>query len=540
MVRWDTPVKAFDHRRAGYTLEGRHAALVCRDCHKPGFISAATRETLSAKDLSRTYLGLSTKCLGCHLDEHRGQLSAECANCHDPSKWKIAGQFDHKRARFSLTGGHEKVACEKCHTRVEDPKPYVRYKPIAFEDCAPCHKDPHGGAFHASCRSCHASAISWKPTDVATVFNHSQTRYPLEGKHAALPCQSCHQRGGFKEPVAFAHCSDCHKKDPHRGQFADRADGGDCSPCHKVNGFKPSTFGVAQHGESRYPLKARHAQVPCAKCHAPNVNGVVYRIQDTSCAACHRDVHGGQFRKAPYDNRCEACHTERGFKPSTFTLAQHSATRYPLAGAHAAVICDECHRRDLAGGEAQPVRFRFDDRSCTTCHEDPHRGQFASRMAVVLRDGSRVGCSACHTTKAWEELHGFDHATTDFPLEGSHRAVQCSQCHKSDNLTAEMKDVVFKSAPRQCAGCHDDIHAGQFASGSQAPDCGKCHRELKWKPSTFNHDTQSTYKLDGAHRNVRCALCHRTTREVAGKTVVFYKPTVRQCSGCHGSDIAGK
>ncbi len=541
MIHWDTPLSRFDHHRTGYTLEGRHARLACRDCHQAARIAQAARETISVKDFDRTYLGLSTKCLGCHADEHQGQLPTECANCHDSLSWKSASaQFDHNRARFRLAGGHERVACEKCHTRVDAPKPYVRYRGIPFEDCTPCHKDPHKGAFSAGCRSCHSSPANWKPLQVTGVFDHSKTKYPLEGKHLGVPCQSCHrQSADFTAPVAFARCSDCHKQDPHRGQFAGGPAGGDCAECHRVAGFKPSTFDVARHAGTHFPLKGRHAGVPCEKCHVEKTGTVVYAVTETACAACHSDVHGGQFKGPPHRNRCDDCHTEEHFKPSTFTLSEHSTTRFPLAGAHMAVVCVDCHREPTGDGGAQPARFVFDNRACSACHEDPHGGQFSQRMAGLLPDGTAAGCRACHSTKSWRELQGFDHAATEFPLEGSHRAVPCEQCHKADNLTTGARGVLYSSTPKQCSACHEDIHAGQFAVGGQPAECGRCHRVLKWRPSTFDHNTQSAYKLDGAHRTVRCALCHTTTREVAGRAVVFYKPTPRTCSACHGLEPAG-
>lgn len=57
---------------------------------------------------------------------------------------------------------------------------------------------------------------------------------------------------------------------------------------------------------------------------------MVYQIYDTSCGACHKDVHAGQFSGAPYQSRCESCHTETGFKSTSFTVAQHAATQETL------------------------------------------------------------------------------------------------------------------------------------------------------------------------------------------------------------------
>ncbi len=540
LIHWDRPVNSFDHRRAGYVLEGKHARLACRECHKASRIQGSEAANLSTKDLNRTYLGLSPKCSSCHEDIHRGQLSGECASCHDSLNWKNAPKFDHARARFTLTGAHEKLACDKCHQKSEDANPVVKYRGIPYQDCSPCHKDPHKGSFRAGCRSCH-SISNWKVTrsTVVEVFNHSTTEYPLEGKHAGLACESCHKGGDFKQPVAYKRCDDCHKKDPHQGQFTARADGGNCASCHSVDGFKPAIFGISDHAASRFALKGRHVSVPCARCHVAGVTGIVYRFNDISCAACHKDVHGGQFAGAPHNNRCEDCHDDRRFKPSTFTLARHTTTRFPLEGAHAAIICSECHHPPEGAAATQTAVYHYDDLACPACHTDPHQGQFAKSMAKFLPDKSPAGCRACHNLRTWREVEGFDHSETAFALEGAHRAVACDQCHKSNNLSAGSRNVVYRSTPKQCAACHDDIHGGQFASPSGDVDCATCHRVLKWKPSTFNHDTQSTYKLDGAHREVGCSLCHRLRKEVAGKTVLFFKPTTRECSGCHGSEIEG-
>jgi hypothetical protein len=53
----------------------------------------------------------------------------------------------------------------------------------------------------------------------------------------------------------------------------------------------------------------------------------------------------------------------------------------------------------------------------------------------------------------------------------------------------------------------------------------------------FDHDKQTAFALQGAHRNVGCEGCHRLTRTVNGRAVVFYKPTPRECAACHGTEI---
>jgi hypothetical protein len=41
--------------------------------------------------------------------------------------------------------------------------------------------------------------------------------------------------------------------------------------------------------------------------------------------------------------------------------------------------------------------------------------------------------------------------------------------------------------------------------------------------------------LRGAHQRVRCEECHKLTKVVAGKTILFYRPTPKECAVCHGS-----
>ena len=66
---WSEPrLKEFDHRKTGYTLEGRHAGLTCNQCHSAQHVAGAERKTIKMTDLNRTYLGLSRDCLSCHLD----------------------------------------------------------------------------------------------------------------------------------------------------------------------------------------------------------------------------------------------------------------------------------------------------------------------------------------------------------------------------------------------------------------------------------------------------------------------------------------
>jgi hypothetical protein len=534
LVHWEPSREALDHSKTSFALTGKHAGVACANCHKADFIPAPARPGILVKDLGRTYLGLSRECATCHQDEHRGQVGKDCARCHTVEAWKPASLFSHAKSKYPLTGAHEKTPCAKCHPSIADAKPFVKYTGLSFAKCTGCHTDPHKGSFSAPCESCH-NTTNWNRIAQLQGFDHSKTKYPLLGKHASVACSDCHTHGDFKTPVPFAKCMDCHK-DAHKSQFRARADGGDCASCHNLDGFKPSIFTVKDHAATQYPLEARHIPVACDKCHLPKGSkgeDTLFKITQTQCKDCHEDIHKGQFAGAPHQNRCESCHNLQGFKPALFALARHKETRFPLTGAHMAVLCADCHK-PVPMGSPTPVKYRLEDRSCTGCHVDPHKGQFRERMETKRPDGAVAGCEACHTTKAWKELSQFDHSKTAFPLVGAHRGVACGDCHRPPALETSLKNVDFRAALKQCSGCHSDPHGGQFATRKDAADCSGCHNSARWKPSEFDHDKRTPFSLEGAHRSVICDDCHKLTREIEGKKVLFYKPTPRACKECHG------
>ena len=536
LIKWD--IKAFDHRQTGYVLEGKHAGIACNQCHTPAHVAPAERATIR-NNLSRTYLGLVQACVSCHKDEHNGRLGQNCLQCHNYQDWKGVnvgtgkGQFDHSKTRYPLTGQHATVACAKCHTPGPDTKP--RYAGIAFNLCSDCHKDPHHGSFPQACSSCHTTA-GWNRISIASVgekFDHSRTKFPLLGKHAGVDCAKCHAGGDFKKPIPFAKCADCHKPDPHSGQFAKRADGGECASCHTVDGWKPSTFTNKEHASTQYPLMGGHAKLMCAQCHIPKGKDTQFKIKFAQCTDCHTDQHAGQFEAAPYLNACDRCHTVDAYKPSTFSLARHKQTRFILTGGHIAVPCADCHKQSEAFKPKPSAIYHWQQFDCTSCHEDPHKGQFRDRMQQAGPGGKPAGCEVCHSTKTWKDLSRFDHAKTSFPLLGAHRATACIDCHKPPNLETKLIHVDFKAAPKQCEECHEDAHAKQFAK-ADVTRCADCHSATKWKPAQFDHDTRTQFPLRGEHQNVKCADCHNLIRELAGKKILFYKPTPRDCESCHG------
>ena len=534
LIHWDPPASQFDHRLTGYPLEGKHMGVACEKCHTSGQMVPEVKALVKQKDLSKSFFGLSADCLTCHKDPHKGQLGNDCQRCHNVSDWKAARQFDHSKTRYPLTGMHIQVACEKCH-KPDQPGGPARFKDMKFGACTDCHLDPHRGSFKQRCEECHTTA-SWRKVLSGFAFDHSKTKYPLLGLHLKVNCSTCHTGGDFKRPLVFANCTDCHK-DVHRGQFEARSKKGECAECHTVDGWKPSLFGVKEHATSKYPLEGKHTKVECAKCHAPAGKDTVYKVKFGACADCHKDAHDGQFAKAPYENRCESCHTVLDFHRSLFTIAKHRNSKFPLTGAHAAVACVECHKAGAAQRTDKVIPFYFSDRTCTACHTDPHHGEFRERMERRRPDGSAFGCEACHSTKSWSDVNGFDHSKTKFPLLGAHRTVACDGCHKA---APGSRQIQFKGVPQQCEACHADVHGGQFLphdGRAGKTQCANCHTEQRWVPSTFDHDKRTQFPLQGGHANVVCDKCHTQIKTIGGKEVRFYKPTPVQCAACHGSNV---
>ena len=462
LVRFDR--KSFDHASVGFRLEGKHAALECDKCHTARHI-AATDVRQNTKLMSgKTYLGLSQDCRTCHEDRHRGQLSPQCQQCHGMDGWKPALRFLHDTAKFRLTGKHATVECSRCHNRLLPDGKTVKYVGLEFSSCSSCHADPHRGKFQKSCESCHTTH-GWMEV-LAGAFNHSSTRFPLRGKHAALKCAQCHGVPGRSptRPAArrfaiekFQRCSDCHR-DPHQGEFSGRADGGACESCHTENGFSPSTFA---HSSAKFSLEGKHALVPCVKCHPASVaapNGAVVREFKVKkfqrCGDCHADSHGGQFAYRNDGGDCRACHTPDGYLPAAYTQADHRKARFALTGGHVAVPCAQCHPPGEVRARSTR-RFVWNEvPRCESCHRDVHGGQFTA--------SKYRGCASCHTSEAWNILL-FAHDKTAFPLTGKHAKVECVRCHPRQCPGSGAGARRFVGAPTKCSDCHaasSDVNNG--------------------------------------------------------------------------------
>ena len=455
LIYWKDGQKTFNHSLTGFTLDGKHIGEDCRRCHIRKFIVDTALLAQDKTNPDSTYMGLARTCSSCHSDEHRGQITAACSDCHSTAEWKPAKGFDHARTRYQLSGKHVEVPCVKCHAQIVDHRSptdssYSKFTGLRYQQCTECHTDVHKGKLGDDCKNCHSSG-GWHVTDKAK-FDHDKTKYPLVGKHAKVTCNNCHSPGKVRKTLKFAVCQDCHT-DFHKGEFAKRGSKGACEECHTVNG---------------------------------NV-------------------------------------------PAKFLWAQHDSSAYPLRGAHRAVSCDACHRSKQPKSGTVAFQFRFKTTQCLACHSDPHRGE-------VKKLVDEKGCEFCHVIDSWRVV-SFDHAKTKFALEGKHKAVNCQKCHTGKSRKTGQTIFTMVGAKTECQACHTDIHKGQFAKKkSSVTDCASCHTPENWKAPKFDHNAASRFKLDGAHKNVPCNLCHKPTQK-DGKQYFAYKPLDITCVSCHGSGI---
>lgn len=193
--------RRFAHERTGFALEGKHAVVACRACH---------RESYERR--------ISAACASCHADVHVGQLGARCESCHEPHDWTAKDpQLAHRRTNFPLTGRHALIPCQECHADRRDFG-YARSTPA----CAACHESDYDRAgarsvdhvrsgFSRDCRSCHS------PSDFApAVYPAHEACFQLQAApHAGIACSGCHARvtGLVATGACFtgnATCTRCH------------------------------------------------------------------------------------------------------------------------------------------------------------------------------------------------------------------------------------------------------------------------------------------------------------------------------------------
>jgi Cytochrome c3 len=365
-------------------------------------------------------------------------------------------------------------------------------------------RSPHGN-LNLPCQNCHTS-LGWKPIRAIPEFDHNRTSYPLGGMHQSVTCTQCHTKPVFSN--VGTKCADCHA-DIHKRQL-----GASCESCHTVRGWMVSVKQIQNH-QNRFPLLGAHAAVECDACHK---NGALskFNTMPTDCYSCHASDFKGASNPnhvaAGFSTTCERCHGMNNWVNVKF---DHSATGFPLTGAHMTVACGQCH-----------VNGNFNltsaNTACSSCHlKDFQKTTNPNHVSA----GFSQNCEGCHNTTAWQPAT-FDHSKSGFPLTGAHANAPCASCHVNNNYNLTSSNTV-------CVSCHLKDFQGtnnpNHVQQAFAQTCQVCHNTTAWQPAQFDH-TKSGFPLTGAHATTPCAQCHVNNN---------YNLTNTACVSCHLKDFQG-
>lgn len=457
----------------------------------------------------RGHAETETECSACHKPFARSEQNALCRDCHDDVSDDIAAgrgfhgrsadvasnpcaschtehegrsadivgldesAFDHAFTDFELIGKHLEAACDDCH------EPDLKHRD-APGDCVDCHRndDVHEGHLGDACADCH------DPSDwLGVEFDHDTTDFPLLGKHRQNDCLDCHRDRTHQDTPTT--CYGCHADD----DFHDGRSGQQCENCHNPESWTDTSFNHAR--DTEFPLDGHHATLTCDDCHGPDPFS---DDLDRACIGCHRDDDRHEGRNG---DGCADCHSTGSWTESLFDHARD--TDFVLLGSHRTADCAGCHVEPVF--EAKPAT------DCWSCHreDDAHEGKLGER------------CDGCHDESAWEQAPLFEHDLTRFPLLGEHANVECESCHETQ---------VFAGTEDACFSCHleDDPHGETYED-----DCASCHNPVAWDLWLFDHDARTDFVLDGAHADLPCGDCHRSSldsvRRIGGR-----------CADCHRAD----
>ena len=163
--------------------------------------------------------------------------------------------------------------------------------------------------------------------------------YPDNIGHRNWPgCFRCHDgRHATKDgKILTRECTTCHTM-PQRG------------PLETLGALPP----VTDETWHPFPLKGRHADILCNRCHSPGIRPKL------DCAGCHK-----LDAKAPMMGDCSTCHSAPGVKlpVSDCKTCHDTLGGLHAKGGHPDASCTDCHAKHVWKVSARDA--------CLACHED--------------------------------------------------------------------------------------------------------------------------------------------------------------------------
>ena len=286
---------SFNHlQESGFDLQGAHSTIQCISCH-----------------VNSQLTGLPRDCIGCHQVDYNGvsdpnhvtgNFPTDCMVCHNQNTWQPA-DFNHDLSGFPLTGAHQTLDCNSCHTNGNFSN--------TPSDCYACHQTAYEGTtnpnhiqnnFSTDCMQCHTTT-AWQPA----TFDHSNTNFPLTGAHLNLQCIDCHSNGYTNTPT---DCYSCHQDDYNNTTDPDHGAAGfptDCEQCHNTTDWNNTTW---DHDGQYFPIYSgahNNKWDTCADCHVDPNNYAVFE-----CIFCHehnqQDMNNEHNDVPNYQYNSQACY----------------------------------------------------------------------------------------------------------------------------------------------------------------------------------------------------------------------------------------
>jgi hypothetical protein len=271
------------------------------------------------------------------------------------------------------------------------------------------------------------------------------------------------------------------------------------------------------HAQTAFALTGAHASTPCASCHRTADFKVA---KFASCTNCHATPHSTKVSTS-----CTSCHTTANWRSKTF---DHARTAFPLAGRHATVDCSGCHK-------APATRVKPAAATCSSCHADPHKGNF------------RQDCKACHSESGFAGAR-FDHlAATGYALTDKHAPLACRACHTNispPRTPSARLSLDYRGLAASCATCHSDPHTGELGT-----TCERCHSTKSFLVSAFTH-AKPLPIFGGRHASVKCDGCHIpaappgpppvASKKGAARRVPSFTTAPTACATCHRDPHLGQ
>lgn len=357
------------------------------------------------------------------------------------------------------------------------------------------------------CINCH-SPDGWDKLPPVMIFDHNETKFPLDGSHTILNCTPCHmgetieQKHDFKQ--ANPDCSSCHL-DIHKTTL-----GEDCATCHNSESWIVSrrTF---NHETTTFSLTGAHQFATCQDCHTTEPV-IQFNHTPTDCYSCHRINYDNTINPihtaVNFGTDCNQCHSIGQF--SWKTSFDHNLTQFPLLGLHKPLNCEQCHTD-------QNFALSIE---CSSCHLEDF--QSTQNPDHNLSGYPVESCIACHSEIGWIP-HRFNH---DLPQD-------CSTCHMLDYDNAvnpnHASELGFTT---DCERCHTSISTWRGASfdhSGVSTNCVSCHLADYENATDPPHSEEMGFSQS-------CETCHTSTTTWDGATF-SHDGITSDCNTCHMTDF---